>query len=68
MKVDVVDTRSEFFEALDETVAAIKRQHNVFAQLGIDPQKTFGYHIIEPLVQLRKDGVRKTGKALCLPV
>ncbi len=108
--VEVVDARSEFFEALkgikdpeekreaitqsfykkvfgrivresgakhllqgtiltdiDETVAAIKRQHNVFAQLGIDPQKTFGYKIIEPLVQLRKDGVRKTGKALGLP-
>jgi GMP synthase (glutamine-hydrolysing) len=52
---------------IDETVAGIKRQHNVFAQLGIDPQATFGYHIIEPLVQLRKDGVRKLGKALGLP-
>ncbi|NMC38554.1 MAG: ExsB family transcriptional regulator, partial [Bacteroidales bacterium] len=39
---------------IDETVAGIKRQHNVFAQLGIDPQETFGYQIIEPLVQLRK--------------
>ncbi|MBU3912096.1 MAG: ExsB family transcriptional regulator, partial [Candidatus Omnitrophica bacterium] len=28
---------------VDETVAGIKRQHNVFEQLGIDPQKTFGY-------------------------
>ncbi len=35
---------------VDETVAGIKRQHNVFAQLGIDPQKTFGYHILEPLL------------------
>jgi GMP synthase (glutamine-hydrolysing) len=52
---------------VDETVAGIKRQHNVFEQLGIDPQKTFGYRIIEPLIQLRKDGVRKTGKALGLP-
>lgn len=52
---------------IDETVAGIKRQHNVFAQLGIDPQEAFGYHIIEPLVQLRKDGVRKLGKALGLP-
>ncbi len=111
VRVEVVDARSEFFEALkgikdpeekreaitqsfysnvfgrivresgakhllqgtiltdiDETVAAIKRQHNVFEQLGIDPQKTFGYQIIEPLVQLRKDGVRKAGKALGLPV
>lgn len=52
---------------VDETVAGIKRQHNVFAQLGIDPKKAFGYGIIEPLIQLRKDGVRKVGKALGLP-
>ncbi len=51
---------------IDETVAGIKRQHNVFEQLGIDPQQAFGYKIIEPLIQLRKDGVRKTGKALGL--
>jgi GMP synthase (glutamine-hydrolysing) len=48
-------------------VAGIKRQHNVFEQLGIDPKKAFGYRIIEPLIQLRKDGVRKVGKALGLP-
>ena len=52
---------------VDETVAGIKRQHNVFMQLGIDPQKEFGYKIIEPLVQLRKDGVRKVAQALNLP-
>lgn len=51
---------------IDETVAGIKRQHNVFAQLGIDPQETFGYQIIEPLVQLRKDGVRAVGRELGL--
>jgi len=52
---------------VDETVAGIKRQHNVFEQLGIDPQEAFGYRIIEPLIQLRKDGVRKVGEALGLP-
>jgi len=52
---------------VDETVAGIKRQHNVFEQLGIDPQEAFGYRILEPLIQLRKDGVRKLGKALGLP-
>lgn len=52
---------------VDETVAGIKRQHNVFAQLGIDPETAFGYRILEPLIQLRKDGVRKVGEALGLP-
>jgi GMP synthase (glutamine-hydrolysing) len=52
---------------IDETVAGIKRQHNVFEQLGIDPEQAFGYRIIEPLLQLRKDGVRKIGKALGFP-
>ena len=52
---------------VDETIAGIKRQHNVFEQLGIDPQEAFGYRILEPLIQLRKDGVRKIGKALGLP-
>ncbi len=52
---------------IDETVAGIKRQHNVFEQLGIDPAEAFGYEIIEPLVQLRKDGVRKVAQAAGLP-
>ena len=52
---------------VDETIAGIKRQHNVFEQLGIDPQRAFGYRILEPLIQLRKDGVRKVGRALGLP-
>jgi GMP synthase (glutamine-hydrolysing) len=52
---------------VDETIAGIKRQHNVFEQLGIDPEEAFGYHIIEPLIQLRKDSVRIVGKALGLP-
>jgi GMP synthase (glutamine-hydrolysing) len=52
---------------VDETIAGIKRQHNVFEQLGIDPQQAFGYRILEPLIQLRKDSVRKLGQALGLP-
>jgi len=52
---------------VDETVAGIKRQHNVFEQLGIDPEEAFGYQIIEPLVQIRKDGVRRVAEACGLP-
>jgi len=51
---------------VDETVAGIKRQHNVFEQMGIDPEEAFGYKILEPLVQLRKPAVREVGKTLGL--
>ncbi|OIO41652.1 ExsB family transcriptional regulator [Candidatus Pacearchaeota archaeon CG1_02_31_27] len=52
---------------IEETTAGIKKQHNVLAQIGIDPQKEFGYRVIEPLKELRKDDVRKVAKLLKLP-
>jgi GMP synthase (glutamine-hydrolysing) len=52
---------------VEETVAGIKRQHNILAQLGIDTEKAYGYKVIEPLIQLRKPGVRAVGKALGMP-
>jgi len=52
---------------IEETVAGIKRQHNILAQLGIDPEKEYGYKILEPLQTLRKDGVRKVAEVLGLP-
>jgi GMP synthase (glutamine-hydrolysing) len=52
---------------IEETVAGIKRQHNILAQLGIDPQEAYGYSIIEPLKTLRKDGVREVAEFLDLP-
>jgi len=52
---------------IEETVAGIKRQHNILAQIGIDPQKAFGYKVLEPLQTLRKDDVRKVAKLLGLP-
>jgi GMP synthase (glutamine-hydrolysing) len=52
---------------IEETVAGIKRQHNILAQLGIDPQERYGYRVLEPLRELRKDGVREVAKLLRLP-
>ncbi len=52
---------------IEETVAGIKRQHNILEQLGIDPDKMYGYKIIEPLIQLRKSAIREVCKALWLP-
>jgi GMP synthase (glutamine-hydrolysing) len=52
---------------VEETVAGIKRQHNILAQLGIDTEAAFGYKVVEPLIQLRKTGVRAVGKALEMP-
>jgi GMP synthase (glutamine-hydrolysing) len=52
---------------IEETVAGIKRQHNILAQIGIDPEKTYGYKVLEPLKTLRKDDVRKVARALGLP-
>jgi GMP synthase (glutamine-hydrolysing) len=52
---------------VEETVARIKRQHNILEQLGIDTEKEYGYKVVEPLIQLRKTGVRKVAKALGLP-
>ncbi|MBM4346510.1 MAG: ExsB family transcriptional regulator [Deltaproteobacteria bacterium] len=52
---------------IEETVAGIKRQHNILAQIGIDPEKEYGYQVLEPLKTLRKDGVREVAKILGLP-
>jgi GMP synthase (glutamine-hydrolysing) len=52
---------------VEETVAGIKRQHNILTQLGIDTEEAFGYKVIEPLIQLRKPGVRAIGQALGMP-
>ena len=52
---------------IEETVAGIKRQHNILAQIGIDPEKQYGYEVVEPLKTLRKDDVREVAKVLGLP-
>ena len=55
------------FTDVEETLAGVKRQHNILEQLGIDTKKTFGYKVLEPIIQLRKTGVRRVAKALGLP-
>jgi len=52
---------------IEETVAGIKRQHNILTQLGIDTEEAYGYSVLEPLKTLRKDGVREVAKLLGLP-
>jgi GMP synthase (glutamine-hydrolysing) len=52
---------------VEETIAGVKRQHNILEQLGIDTQKEFGFKVLEPIIQLRKTGVRKVAKELGLP-
>jgi GMP synthase (glutamine-hydrolysing) len=52
---------------IEETLAGIKRQHNILTQLGINTEEAYGYQVIEPLKTLRKDGVREVGRLLGLP-
>lgn len=52
---------------VEETVAGIKRQHNILSQLGIDTEQAYGYTVLEPIIRLRKPAVRVVGKALGLP-
>lgn len=51
----------------EETAAGVKRQHNVFEQIGIDPEEAFGYKVVEPIIELRKPAIREVAHALGLP-
>ncbi len=55
------------FTDVEETLAGVKRQHNILAQLGINTEEAFGYKVLEPLIRLRKPGVRVVAEALGLP-
>jgi GMP synthase (glutamine-hydrolysing) len=50
-----------------ETQGGIKTQHNILEQIGIDPEKGYGFKVIEPLKDLFKPEVRLVAKGLGLP-
>jgi GMP synthase (glutamine-hydrolysing) len=50
-----------------ETKGGIKTQHNILEQIGIDPEKGFGFKVIEPIKELFKPEVRRVAKELGLP-
>jgi len=50
-----------------ETKGGIKTQHNILEQIGIDPEKAFGFKVVEPIKELFKPEVRRVAKELGLP-
>lgn len=50
-----------------ETKGGIKTQHNILEQIGIDPEKGYGFRAVEPLKELFKPQVREVAKAIGLP-
>jgi len=50
-----------------ETRGGVKTQHNILEQIGINPEKGFGFKIIEPLKELFKHQVREVASELGLP-
>jgi GMP synthase (glutamine-hydrolysing) len=50
-----------------ETRGGIKTQHNILEQIGIDPEKGFGFKVVEPLKELFKPQVREVAREIGLP-
>jgi len=50
-----------------ETVGGVKTQHNVLEQMGINPIERFGFKVVEPLLPLFKEQVRKLARLFGLP-
>lgn len=50
-----------------ETKGGVKTQHNILEQIGIDPEKGYGFKVVEPIKTLFKHEVRKVAEALGLP-
>ncbi len=47
-----------------ETKRGIKTQHNVLEQIGIDPIESYGFRVIEPILELYKYQVRDVARYL----
>jgi GMP synthase (glutamine-hydrolysing) len=52
---------------IDETASGIKTQHNILEQIGINPEESFGFKIIEPLKSLYKYQVRQVARIMGVP-
>jgi GMP synthase (glutamine-hydrolysing) len=50
-----------------ETAGGVKTQHNVLAQIGINPKQRYGLQIIEPLKTLFKGQVREVARYIGIP-
>lgn len=50
-----------------ETKGGIKTQHNILAEVGIDPVKKYGFTVIEPVKALFKNEVRQVARFLGVP-
>ena len=50
-----------------ETKGGVKTQHNILEQIGIDPEKGYGFKVVEPVKDLFKPAVRVVAKELGLP-
>jgi len=50
-----------------ETTRGVKTQHNVLAQMGINPIERYGFQVIEPLASIYKGQVRKIARYLGVP-
>lgn len=50
-----------------ETQKGVKTQHNILEQIGINPERGFGFKVIEPIKDLFKHEVRLVARELGLP-
>lgn len=51
-----------------ETRGGVKTQHNVLSQIGLSPKELYGFQVIEPVVSLYKEDVRKVARYLQVPL